>query len=112
MMCWPSGRRLPVVSTVGNSIAFEKEMGINHRDFFRILPSALDSDDYVRSGNSILLEDGAKRLEISIGPEGKRTIALLSLPATMVSLRFTNYGEAELNDAMARFELYYRRGGG
>ena len=59
-----------------------------------------------------MLEGGGKRLEISLGPEGKRTIALLALPVTVVTLRFTGYGEAELEEAMARFDLYFRRGGG
>ena len=95
-----------------NSTVFDKEMGINHRDFFRILPQALGTTDYARTGNRIRMESGKKRLEISLGPEGKRTIALMSLPVTMVNLRFTNYGEAELDDAMARFDLYFRRGGG
>ena len=95
-----------------DSAVFDKEMGINHRDFFRILPQALGTTDYARTGNRIRMESGKKRLEISLGPEGKRTIALMSLPVTMVNLRFTNYGEAELDDAMARFDLYFRRGGG
>ena len=95
-----------------DSAVFDKEMGINHRDFFRILPKALGTTDYERTGNKIRMESGNKRLEISLGPEGKRTIALMSLPVTMVNLKFTNYGKAELDDAMARFDLYFRRGGG
>jgi hypothetical protein len=87
-------------------------MGINHRDFFRILPKALGTEDYERMGDRVRLENGDKNLDISLGPEGRRTIALLSLPVTRVTLQFTNYGEAELADAMARFDLYYRRGGG
>ena len=87
-------------------------MGINHADFFRILPRALGTDDYAKTGNGAVLEGGGKRLEISLGPEGKRTIALLALPITMVTMRFTGYGEAELAETMKRFDLYFRRGGG
>ena len=94
------------------STVFDKEMGINHRDFFRILPKALGTEDYERTGNRIRLENGDKILEISLGPEGKRTIALMTLPVTRVNVRFTNYGEADLADALARFDLYFRRGGG
>ncbi len=111
-MCSPSGRRSPVASESGDSAVFVKEMGINHADFFRILPTALDTTDYQHSANGAVLKNGDKRLEISLGPEGKRTIALLVLPVTMVTMRFTGYGEAELADAMARFDLYFRRGGG
>ena len=95
-----------------DNTVFVKEMGINHADFFRILPRALGADDYAKTGNGAVLEGGGKRLEVSLGPEGKRTIALLALPVTMVTMRFTGYGEAELAETMKRFDLYFRRGGG
>ena len=95
-----------------DNAVFVKEMGINHADFFRILPKALGTDDYAQTGTGAVLEGGGKRLEISLGPVGKRTIALLALPVTMVTMRFTGYGEAELDEAMERFDLYFRRGGG
>ena len=111
-MCSPCGRRSPVVKTPDSATVFDKEMGINHRDFFRILPKALGTEDYSSSAHGAVLETGGKRLEITLGPEGTRSIALMTLPVTMVNLKFTNYGEAELADAMARFDLYFRRGGG
>lgn len=111
-MSSPYGRRSPVVETPADRAVFVKEMGINRADFFRILPTALDTTDYQRSADGAVLENGGKRLEISLGPEGKRTIALLSLPVTMVTLAFENYGAEELTSAMARFDLYFRRGGG
>jgi hypothetical protein len=89
-----------------------KEMGTSHADFFRILPQALGTDDYEVTGTDILMRDGDRWFEISLGPEGRRTIALLSLPTTTVTLRLVNYGEAELASTLARFDLYYRRGGG
>ena len=42
------------------------------------------------------MESGNKRLEISLGPEGKRTIALMSLPVTMVNLKFTTTARPNL----------------
>lgn len=111
-MCSPYGRRSPVVETPADRAVFVKEMGVNRADFFRILPTALDTTDYQRSADGAVLENGGKRLEISLGPEGKRTIALLSLPVTMVTLSFSNYDEAEIATAMTRFDLYFRRGGG
>ncbi len=97
---------------MADKVVSVKEMGIDHADFFRILPQALGTTDYERSASRVVLESGGKRLEITLGPEGKRTIALLSLPVTMVTLSFTNYGEAELAGAMERFDFYFRRGGG
>ena len=111
-MCSPCGLRSPVAKPPDEPTVFVKEMGINHADFFRILPKALDTDDYARTGGGAVLESGGKRLEISLGPEGKRTIALLAMPVTMVTMRFTGYGEAELAETMKRFDLYFRRGGG
>lgn len=111
-MCSPSGRRSPVAEESSDAIVFVKEMGVSHADFFRIIPRALGTTDYSRSVTGIVLEDGDKRLEITIGPEGKRTIALLSLPVTTVTLTFSNYNQAELTSALDRFNLYFRRGGG
>jgi hypothetical protein len=111
-MCSPYGRRSPVVKAPDTVTVFDKEMGINHRDFFRILPTALGTTEYERTGTRIRMENGDQCLEISLGPEGKRTIALMTLPMTQVTLRFTNYGETELTRALARFDLYFRRGGG
>ncbi len=91
---------------------FVKEMGIGHRDFFRILPKALGSGDYEIAGNRIRFGDAARYLEIELSPEGERRIALLTLPVTQVSLVFHGYGEAEIAKALDRFDLYFRRGGG
>jgi hypothetical protein len=111
-MRWPYGPRLPVVSQSDDAAVFFKEMGIDHADFFRILPQALGTDDCEVTGTNVVMRDGDKRFEISLGPEGKRTIALLNLPVTMVTIRLINYGEADLASALERFDLYYRRGGG
>ena len=101
-----------MVSPPDDAAVFVKEMGIDHADFFRILPQALGTDDYEVTGTSVVMRDGDKRFDISLGAEGKRTIALLNLPVTIVTIRLVNYDEAELASALKRFDLYYRRGGG
>jgi hypothetical protein len=103
---------LPVANAGENGAVLFKEMGINHRDFFRILPQALETEDYQVTGTEIVMGDGDKRLEISLGPEKVRTIALMKLPVTMVTLRLVNYGDDDRKATLARFDLYYRRGGG
>ena len=101
-----------VASGANDDTVFVKEMGIGHEDFFRILPRALDTDDYEVNGTDIVMRDGEKRFEISLGPEIIRSIALFKLPVTMVTLRLVNYGDADREATLARFDLYFRRGGG
>lgn len=99
-------------SGANDDTVFVKEMGIGHEDFFRILPRALGTNDYEVSGTDIVMRDGDKRFEISLGPEKVRTLALMKLQVTMVTLRLANYSEAERVAVLARFDLYFRRGGG
>lgn len=91
---------------------FVKEMGISHREFFRILPKALGSSDYKGAGNRIRFGNAARYLEIEVSPEGERRIASVRLPVTRVSLVFHGYGAAEIAEALDRFDVHFRRGGG
>ena len=90
----------------------EKEMAVTHADFFRTLPRALGTDKFRKSGARVLLEKGAKRLEIALGPEGERKIANLAVPATDVTLTFSGYTDAEAAAALKLFERMFQKGGG
>ncbi len=90
----------------------EKDMSISHREFFRSLPRALGTDAYRVEGTTITVEDGGRRLDITLAPESERRIALLTLPVTLVTLRFTGYDEDEAAAALARFDQAFQRGGG
>jgi len=90
----------------------EKEMGITHSDFFRTIPRALGSEEYSRSANGVVLESDGKRLEIVVGPEGERRIALMVIPRTQVTMTFTGYNEAEIKAAVKRFDMMFKKGGG
>ena len=87
-------------------------MAVTHTDFFRSIVNAFDDGGYRREGNKVVAEDGARRFEISLGPEGKRQIALLAVPATPVTLTFNGYTDAEQAEAMERFDRAFQRGGG
>lgn len=93
-------------------LTIRKEMGIGHDDFFRILPRALGSDDYRVDGPRIRFGDETRYFDIELSPEGSRSLALLTLPVTHVTLVFHGYSEADAKAALDRFDLYYRRGGG
>ncbi len=79
----------------------------------RLLPRALDSDGFVVSGSHIhfALED-AKILEIDLGSESVRQIALMQMPTMPVTLTFTGFSAAEYKVLLQRFERAYQRGGG
>ena len=90
----------------------EKEMGITHSDFFRTIPRALGSEDYTRSTNGVVLETDGRRLEIVVGPEGERRIALMVIPRTQVTMTFSGYEDAEIKAAIKRFDMMFKKGGG
>ena len=95
-----------------DAITIDKEMGISHREFFRILPGALGTDDYTIDGNQITVGEGNGRLEIILSAETRRRIALLTLPVTHVRLRFVGYGAEQAAAALATFDRAFQRGGG
>ena len=90
----------------------EKEMALTHRDFFRSLPAALGTGDYRKSGQKVVLENGEKSLEISLGPERQRRIAQLAIPLTHVTLTFRGYAKADREAALKLFERGFHKGGG
>jgi hypothetical protein len=93
-------------------VRIDKEMTISHRDFFRVLPGALETDDFCIEGDTVTSGDGGRRLTIVLAPEAERRIALLKLPVTRVSLEFAGYEAAAVADAVARFDRAFQRGGG
>ena len=87
-------------------------MGITHSEFFRTLPSALPGLPYTVQGNDAIVTDNARRLVISLSPEGRRRIAALSLPTTQVHFTFSGYSSDDIDRLMARFDRAFQRGGG
>ena len=90
----------------------KQQMGSSHQEFFRLLPRALASNDYSVTGSQIVFEDGDKRVEIDLGPEGKRQIALLAIPSTPVEIRMSGFDDKAYEDFMTVFERAFQRGGG
>lgn len=104
---WP-----PVAGGASKPTVIKKEMALTHADFFRIAPRALGSDNFKKSGAKVTLNDGPKRLEITLGPERTRQIAQLSIPAIDVTLKFTGYAKAERVAALKLFDRMFQKGGG
>jgi hypothetical protein len=87
-------------------------MGSTHAEFFRLLPLALASDDFAVHDYQVVHQFDNKRVEIDLGPEGKRQIALLAIPSTPVEIRMSGFSDQEFDSFMTRFERAFQRGGG
>ena len=95
---------------MADPVVFEKEMSINHRDFLRLLTRALDGKDIQMKGRDIVVDEGHRRLEISLSEESERKIALITLPVTHVRFVYSGYDDAE--GVMAYIDRAFQRGGG
>ncbi len=96
-------------------VVFSRDMGIDRRDFFRILPTSIGDSNYNVDGNRIVIEPIAENGSrvITLGAEGKRRItAIMVLPRMQVNFSFSGVSEVEVDRFMKNFDVYYRRGGG
>ena len=93
-------------------VIIKKEMAVTHADFFRSIPNALAGETCTISDTQMILKSDAGTWSIHLGPEGERRIALLSVPATLVTLTFEDYSDANRQDAMQRFDRAFQCGGG
>ena len=95
-----------------NDIIVVKEMGLSHREFFRTIASAFGSDQFERWDARVLLTTGDLILNIELGVESERRIALMVVPRTIVTLTFKNYTQTQADVAIKRFDMVFKRGGG
>lgn len=93
-------------------ISFTRELGLTHAEFHRSLPPAIAHRPCRLDGNRVIVEEGAKTVTITLGPQQQRRIASLRLPFVVVEFEFVGFTAAELEDFMQRFERYFQRGGG
>lgn len=89
------------------------EMGLDHREFFRLLPVAAEGRPFRIEGHTVRIEDGARAVTISLGTERTRALGpSLRMPATIVEFAFEGFGPDEAKAFVERFRLHYQRGGG
>ena len=103
-----SGRLNPVSA----SDCVRLEMGLTHRDFFRLLPGATGHALVVREGNRLTVGTEAGQVAITLGPETARRLASLKVPVTEVTLEFTGFSPPARAAFLKRFDLAFRKGGG
>lgn len=89
-----------------------REMGIAHADFWRLLPVAVGDHAWQAEGDRVHIELEGGWVEIVLGEEGERRIALMSIPLTPVTIRWEDVARPRFDAFLARFDAYYRRGGG
>lgn len=91
---------------------FSREMGLTHADFFRTLPAAMGELPYQVNGLQVVSQQANKLLNIQLGSQQQRRIALLSIPYVAIDFCFRGYQAAEVKAFMQRFDSYFQRGGG
>ena len=93
-------------------IAYSREMGLTHDDFWRLLPRAMGEHAYEIQGNTVHAKVHGGTLEIHIGELQERRIALMCIPFAEVSFRFRDIAESDQQAFKAHFDLRFQRGGG
>ncbi|NCF09657.1 MAG: hypothetical protein GWP66_03145 [Gammaproteobacteria bacterium] len=101
-----------MTATPDDSGLLEREMGLAHADFWRLLPQALGDLAWRAEGDRVRVEHGTGWIEIALGVEGERRIALMTIPVTEVTMRWEGVSRERFDAFLARFDSYYRRGGG
>ena len=87
-------------------------MGFTRAEFLRTLPAAVGDLPFTVVGGCVKIEDGARRLQISLAEQRERVIGALRLPMLTVDFEFCGYASHEVEHFMKRFMLYFHRGGG
>lgn len=93
-------------------IAYSREMGLTHDDFWRLLPTAMGNHGYERRGNHVHANVNEGKLLIELGPSQERNIAMLRLPYSKVSFTFTGVSLEQQLAFKTHFDLHFQRGGG
>ena len=95
------------------SVTITKQMGITHAEFVRLLPRAVKTHHFWVHAAKVRIEEGhGKHIEIELGPEAMRQIALMRIATTEVTLSFIGYSDEEREAFLVQFDRAYHRGGG
>lgn len=96
-----------------NQVSIKKEMGSSHEDIFRILPRVMEGRNYTVDGQTIVIDEPGRRLEIHLADQRERVLGtFMRLKVTDVELIFFNYSEADRISFLQFFEINFFKGGG
>ena len=93
-------------------IEYTDDMAVTHADFLRLLPSAMGEHPYRIEGMTVYAEIHNGTVEIAVGAQQERRIALMRIPHAAVRFCFRGVTQAEQAAFKAYFDLRFQRGGG
>jgi hypothetical protein len=88
------------------------DMTITRADFRRLLPAAVNHVPHAEVDGAFVHRDGERGWRIGVKQLPQLRLGLIRLERHQVDFSFTGYTAGEIEDFMARFEMYFRRGGG
>ncbi|MCB2100213.1 MAG: hypothetical protein KDE22_05045 [Rhodobacterales bacterium] len=92
---------------------FDKKMGLTHAEFQRGLDRLFGpAAPRLADGTAIWTGEDGRRATFTLGPTGRHTIALLSLPLTPVRIALDGFDDAAAADFMRAFDRTFQKGGG
>lgn len=95
------------------AIVVTKDMGLTHREFYRSFAMMAGDWRWEASDNHVVTVDHPDGpVTITLEPERRRKIALISMPSTIVRFEFAIHDQASVDAFMKRFDTHFKRGGG
>jgi len=93
-------------------VRIKKEMALTSKMFLDTLPRALGSDAYVWDGRQAVLNQDGRTFTVGFEEQASFALGGFSIPRAHVTLELNGYSDEDAQDAVARFERYFHRGGG
>jgi len=93
-------------------LALAQDMTIARDEFLRSLPAAVDHAPFRIDGDVVRSLDPERKWRIAVAPLADLSIGMFRLPRHHVEIFLTDCSVEETRRFLARFELYFRRGGG
>ena len=87
-------------------------MTTTRADFRRLLPAAINHVAFIEESDAFIHRESGRGWRIDVTPLSPLQIGLIRLERQRVNFEFTGYSAGEVDEFMARFERYFRRGGG
>ena len=96
----------------GEVLALDQDMTLSRAEFLRSLPRAVDEVPFHIDGADIRPLAEHPRWRIVLEPLSDLVIGAIALPRHRVRIYLGGSDAEEVRRFLARFELYFRRGGG
>lgn len=88
------------------------DMTVTRAEFLRLLPAAVGGSTFVEEPDGFVRRERDRCWRIGFAELPELRIGLVRLMRHRVEFEFEGYAVDEIEAFMARFELYFRRGGG